>query len=363
MDSHLELFRIHPCICCNEEKEQVSGYWCRVKEEEVTLPKINRKNRELDEVMNSFITGVVKSSITALALEMRETAHAAPASYPSHFATPASTGDAGATPASTGDAGATPASTHALASDSTRARAPTANPASTHTSAPATSHRRAPAPSCSGAPTLSHTCGPASSAKIRSQTKDPELSDVFGSLFDTLNVNLGTQEHLQKTMGNLTQESHVNGEAIRRTFCFHYANNFFPARDLQPPFLNDRDDQEVRCKDIDYELVFVLEDKFSKLSEWILKPKVLQIGSSKFDANFAYNGTNEWLRKYDIDIMMYLFREKPPCVGGSQTESSWPTANLEIARVAQEMKQKLKIAMVAMVVVGAIVGIWTSLTV
>ncbi|KAH0877091.1 hypothetical protein HID58_064485 [Brassica napus] len=37
--------------------------------------------------------------------------------------------------------------------------------------------------------------------------------------------------------------------------------------------------------------------------------------------------------------------------------------NLEIARVAQDMKQKLKITTVAMVVVGAIVGIWTSLTV
>uniref|UniRef100_A0A0D3E6R0 DUF1985 domain-containing protein n=1 Tax=Brassica oleracea var. oleracea TaxID=109376 RepID=A0A0D3E6R0_BRAOL len=35
----------------------------------------------------------------------------------------------------------------------------------------------------------------------------------------------------------------------------------------------------------------------------------------------------------------------------------------KIARVAQEMKQKLKIATVAMVVVGAIIGIWTSLTV
>ncbi|KAF2587551.1 hypothetical protein F2Q70_00036375 [Brassica cretica] len=40
---------------------------------------------------------------------------------------------------------------------------------------------------------------------------DPELSDVFGSLFDTLAVNLETPEHLQKIMGNLTQESHVNG--------------------------------------------------------------------------------------------------------------------------------------------------------
>ncbi|KAH0858087.1 hypothetical protein HID58_086348, partial [Brassica napus] len=35
--------------------------------------------------------------------------------------------------------------------------------------------------------------------------------------------------------------------------------------------------------------------------------------------------------------------------------------NIIIARVAQEMKQKLKIATVAMVVVGAIIGIWTSL--
>ncbi|CAG7887193.1 unnamed protein product [Brassica rapa] len=37
--------------------------------------------------------------------------------------------------------------------------------------------------------------------------------------------------------------------------------------------------------------------------------------------------------------------------------------DLEIARVAHEMKHKLKIATVAMVVVGAIVGIWTSLRV
>ncbi|CAH8368676.1 unnamed protein product [Eruca vesicaria subsp. sativa] len=36
--------------------------------------------------------------------------------------------------------------------------------------------------------------------------------------------------------------------------------------------------------------------------------------------------------------------------------------NLEIARVSHEMKQKLKIVTVAMVVLGAIVGIWTSLT-
>ncbi|WZY88222.1 hypothetical protein YC2023_044957 [Brassica napus] len=80
------------------------------------------------------------------------------------------------------------------------------------------------------------------------------------SLFETLDVNLGTQEDLEKTMGNLTQESHVKG--------FHPSQDFF-----NRPFLNDIDDPEVRCKDSDYELVFVPEDKFSKLTEWILKPK------------------------------------------------------------------------------------------
>ncbi|KAF2569214.1 hypothetical protein F2Q68_00024922 [Brassica cretica] len=78
------------------------------------------------------------------------------------------------------------------------------------------------------------------------------------------------------------------------------------------PSLNNIDDPEVRCKDSDYELVFVPEDKFSKLSEWILKPKVLQIGPSKFDAELASRimGPNEWLKNYDMDAMMYLFREK-----------------------------------------------------
>ena len=90
--------------------------------------------------------------------------------------------------------------------------------------------------------------------------QDPELSDVFGSLFDTIDFNLGTQEHVQKTMSKLTQESYVKG--------------FDPSQEIfNRPFLNDIDDPEVCCKDNDYELVFVPEDKFFKLTEWILKPK------------------------------------------------------------------------------------------
>jgi len=109
--------------------------------------------------------------------------------------------------------------------------------------------------------------------------QDPELSDVFGSLFDTLDVNLGTQEHLQKTMGNLTQESHVNGfdpsqeKQSKEPSAFTTPMTSFRPEIFNRPFLNDIDDPEVSYKDSDYELVFVPEDKFSKLTEWILKPK------------------------------------------------------------------------------------------
>ncbi|CAG7864796.1 unnamed protein product, partial [Brassica rapa] len=50
-------------------------------------------------------------------------------------------------------------------------------------------------------------------------------------------------------------------------------------------------------------------------------------------------------------------------VEAEMSEKFKEKVNLEIARVAQDMKHKLKITTVAMVVVGAIVGIWTSLTV
>uniref|UniRef100_A0A0D3C3D9 Ubiquitin-like protease family profile domain-containing protein n=1 Tax=Brassica oleracea var. oleracea TaxID=109376 RepID=A0A0D3C3D9_BRAOL len=187
----------------------------------------------------------------------------------------------GAAPAYTQTHAAATTSTQAHGSDSTIS--PTPTPASTHASAPATTSRARASRNKASVP--SHTGGPATAAKTRSQTKDPELSDVFGSLFDTLDFNLGTQEHLQKTMGNLIQESHVKG--------------FDPSQEIFiRPFLNDIDDPEVRCKDSDYELVFVLEDKFSKLTEWILKRKVLQIGPSKFDAELVSRimGPNEWLK-------------------------------------------------------------------
>ncbi|CDY67032.1 BnaCnng53260D [Brassica napus] len=208
-----------------------------------------------------------------------------------HGAAPAYTQTHGAAPAYIHTAAAATTSTQAPGSDSTLA--PTPTPASTHTSAPATTSRARASRNKASVP--SHTGGPATAAMTRSQTK----MFVILILFDTLDFNLGTQEHLQKTMGSLTQESHVKG--------------FDPSQEIfNRPFLNDIDDPEVRCKDSNYELVFVPEDKFSKLTEWILKPKVLQIGPSKFDVELASRimGPNEWLKNNDMDAMMYLFREK-----------------------------------------------------
>ncbi|CDY70996.1 BnaCnng70800D [Brassica napus] len=253
--------------------------------------------------MKSHIQGMFKSSFTALGLEVRDliedrftkleqTILSSQTPVGTHGAAPAYTQTHGAALTYTHTPAAATTSTQAPGSDSTVA--PT--PVSTHASAPATTSRARASRNKASVP--SHTGGPATAAKTRSQTKDPELSDVFGSLFDTLDFNLGTQEHLQKTMGNLTQESHVKG--------------FDPSQEIfNRPFLNDIDDPEVRCKDNDYELVFVLKDKFFKLTEWILKPKVLQIGPSKFDAELASRimGPNEWLKNNDMDNILYFIYE------------------------------------------------------
>ena len=103
--------------------------------------------------------------------------------------------------------------------------------------------------------------------------QDADLSDVFGSLFSTLDVNVGTQEHLQKTMGSLTQESNVDGfdpsqdKQSEGTSAFTTPMTSFRPEIFKTPFLIDSDDLEVRCKAKDYELVFLPEDKWAKLIE------------------------------------------------------------------------------------------------
>ncbi|KAJ4889348.1 hypothetical protein Rs2_29096 [Raphanus sativus] len=127
-------------------------------------------------------------------------------------------------------------------------------------------------------------------------------------LFSSLDENLGTQEHLQKTIGNLTQESNVKGfdpsqdKQSEDHDAFITPLTSFRPQNSNPPFLTNIDDLEVCCKDSDYALVYIPEEKWSKLTEWILNPKAIQIGPSKFDAELAARiiGPNQWIKNYII---------------------------------------------------------------
>ncbi|KAF8105176.1 hypothetical protein N665_0162s0054 [Sinapis alba] len=278
------------------------------------------KYRDLEAEMKSYIHGLLKSSFASLALEVREIIDARFAKFeemvlssqtPCPSRAPAPSNTPGAAPACTdADAPAPSPPDDVPAPSPSRSRAP----ASSRSRAPASSRSRAPASSRSRASAPSPVVG-----KTRSQTKqDADLSDVFGSLFGTLDVNLGTQEHLQKTMGNLTQESYVNGFDPSQGKKTEAPENFttpmtsFRPSILKRPSLTDIDEPEGRCKDSDYTLVFVPEDKWSKLVEWSLNPNRLQIGPSTFDGELCSRiiGPNHWFKNYDIDAMMYLFQEK-----------------------------------------------------
>ncbi|CDY63942.1 BnaC09g53080D [Brassica napus] len=264
MEEEIETAHVSPA---KKRKNQYQDIGAESRKKRLLCQRSTDKYRDLEEGMKSYIHGMFKSSFTALGLEVRDliedrftkleqTILSSQTPVGTHGAAPAYTQTHGAAPAYTQTHAAATTSTQAPGSDSTLSPTPTL--ASTHASAPATTSRARASRNKASVP--SHTGGPATAAKTRSQTKDPELSDVFGSLFDTIDFNLGTQEHVQKTMSKLTQESYVKG--------------FDPSQEIfNRPFLNDIDDPEVRCKDSDYELVFVPEDKFSKLTEWILKPK------------------------------------------------------------------------------------------
>ncbi|KAG2323298.1 hypothetical protein Bca52824_016511 [Brassica carinata] len=310
-----------PVSAAKKRKKKYQDTGAESRKKRLLFQRSNEKYRDIEEEMKSYIQVMLKSSVTALALEVRDIvddrfakledkllSSQTPGGAPADTQTQG--GARGADPFYTPSAAAAPtlASTKAPAPTSTRAPVPT--PTSTRTTVTAPSRSRAPA--------TSQTGGPANAAKTRSQTKDPELSDVFGSLFSTLDDNLGTQEHLQKTMGNLTQESNVDGfdpsqdKQSEEPSAFATPMTSFRPEIFKRPFLSDIDDPEVRCKDSDYKLVFVPEDKWSKLIEWTLNPTVLQIGPSKFDAELASRivGPNIWFKNYDMDAMMYLFREK-----------------------------------------------------
>ncbi|KAF8114413.1 hypothetical protein N665_0038s0037 [Sinapis alba] len=234
-----------------KRKNKFQDIGAETRKKRLLCQRPTEKYRDLEAEMKSYIHGLLKSSFTSLALEVREIIDARFAKFEEMVL-------------------------------------------SSQTPCPS----RAPAPS--------NTPG---AAKTRSQTKqDVDLSDVFGSLFGTLDVNLGTQEHLQKTMGNLTQESYVNGFDPSQDKKTEAPENFTtPMTSFRPfifkrPSLTDIDEPEGRCRDSDYTLVFVPEDKWSKLVEWSLNPNQLQIGTSTFDRVLCSRiiGPNHWFKNYII---------------------------------------------------------------
>ncbi|CAN6801512.1 unnamed protein product [Brassica oleracea] len=328
IEEEIESTRVSPT---KKRKNRFRDTGAESRKKRLLCQRSTEKYRDLEEEMKSYIQSMFNSSFTALGLEVREIIEdrftkleEKILSSQTQGGAPANTQTRGTDPFWTPSAAAAGAAAAATAPASVSGRPPaptrasTEAPASVSTPGLAPSRSAASAPYRSRASATAHNGGPANAAKTRSQKKDADLSDVFGSLFSTLDVNIGTQEYLQKTMGNLTQESNVDGFDPSQDKQSEGPSDFttpmtsFRPQIFKTPFLIDSDDIEVRCKAKDYELVFLPEEKWAKLTEWTLNPTVLQIGPSTFDAELASRiiGPNIWLKNFDMDAMMYLFREK-----------------------------------------------------
>ncbi|KAG2299256.1 hypothetical protein Bca52824_035728 [Brassica carinata] len=133
------------------------------------------------------------------------------------------------------------------------------------------------------------------------------------------NEEMGTQEDLLDAMGNLSQASYVDGfDPSQKISGEEAAEWVTPLRSFKPagwktPTLKDIELPEDRMNDVDYSLVFLPEDLWAKLIEWCSTSKQqLRIGPSIFNKELAERvmGPSMWLKNYEIDAMLYLFREK-----------------------------------------------------
>ncbi|KAH0900083.1 LOW QUALITY PROTEIN: hypothetical protein HID58_049651, partial [Brassica napus] len=131
---------------------------------------------------------------------------------------------------------------------------------------------------------------------------DVEMPDFHGNLHNVnvsqssnIDLDMGTQDYLWKTMGNITQYSYVDDPMEWIT-----PLTSFKPKETSLPFLRDIDFPEDRVKDKDYSFVFVPEESWAKLVEWSLTSKELQIGPSMFTKEMPTRivGPTEWLKNY-----------------------------------------------------------------
>ena len=181
MEEEIETAHVSPA---KKRKNQYQDIGAESRKKRLLCQRSTDKYRDLEEGMKSYIQGMFKSSFTALGLEVRDliedrftkleqtilssqTPVGVPAYTQTHGAAPAYTQTHGAALAYTQTHAAATTSTQAHGSDSTIS--PTPTPASTHASAPATTSRARASRNKASVP--SHTGGPATAAKTRSQTK------------------------------------------------------------------------------------------------------------------------------------------------------------------------------------------------
>ncbi|KAJ4876009.1 Uncharacterized protein Rs2_41027 [Raphanus sativus] len=281
--------------------------------------------------MKSYIQDMFKSSFTALGLEVRELIDDRFTKLEEKILS--SQPQVGV---SVGVPSGLPAYTHTPAAATTSSGPPargyiptTAStdpaPGSAPPTAPGTSRSRSSAPSRNKAPVSSQTGGPATAAKT--------------SLFSSLDENLGTQEHLQKTVGNLIQESNVKGfdpsqdKQSEDHDAFTTPLTSFRPQNSTPPFLTDIDDPTVRCKDSDYALdmdgmMYLFQERTS-LRRW--KPTRVAFMSCLFSTQIisAYGRFDGNRRGYKIDKNLLEYgRGELPYHG--RTDAVW---NVDVDRL------------------------------
>ncbi|KAH0902625.1 hypothetical protein HID58_042128 [Brassica napus] len=148
---------------------------------------------------------------------------------------------------------------------------------------------------------------------------DVEMHDFHGNLHNVsvsqssnIDLEMGTQDYLWKTMGNLTQDSYVKGfDPSQKAKVDDPMEWLTPLTSLKPkknslPFLRDINFPEDRVKDKDYSLVFVPEESWAKLVEWSLTSMEIQIVTFnvyKRDVStysWTYRVVKELYSQYDI---------------------------------------------------------------
>ncbi|KAF8106040.1 hypothetical protein N665_0148s0027 [Sinapis alba] len=161
---------VQPYVYSSEEygsEEEEAGETTESRKKRLLCQRSTKKYRDLETEMKYYIHGLLKSSFTALALEVREIIDARFAKFEEMVLSSQTPGPSRA-PAPSHTHGASPDSIDSPGASSASTLDPT--PASTVIGAPAPSRSQAPSPSRSQAPVSSH-----SRASAPSQTGGPQM--------------------------------------------------------------------------------------------------------------------------------------------------------------------------------------------